>query len=74
MGTWPSSPAIPAAPCTTRPLSTTPPPSVGGVCLTAMLRLLLAHPEVEIGAVTAGLESIQASATCAGVTPSAATS
>ncbi len=26
-------------------LSTTPPPSVGGVCLTAMLRLLLAHPE-----------------------------
>ncbi len=25
-------------------LSTTPPPSVGGVCLTAMLRLLLAHP------------------------------
>ena len=26
-------------------LSTTPPPSVGGVCLTAMLRLLLAHPD-----------------------------
>ena len=26
-------------------LSTTPPPSVGGVCLAAMLRLLLAHPE-----------------------------
>ncbi len=25
-------------------LSTTPPPSVGGICLTAMLRLLLAHP------------------------------
>jgi gamma-glutamyltranspeptidase/glutathione hydrolase len=28
-------------------LSTTPPPSVGGVCLAAMLRLLLAHPEDE---------------------------
>ena len=27
-------------------LSTTPPPSVGGICLTAMLRLLLAHPFV----------------------------
>jgi gamma-glutamyltranspeptidase/glutathione hydrolase len=26
-------------------LSTTPPPSVGGVCLAAMLRLLLAHPD-----------------------------
>ncbi len=25
-------------------LSTTPPPSVGGICLTAMLRLLLGHP------------------------------
>jgi gamma-glutamyltranspeptidase/glutathione hydrolase len=26
-------------------LSTTPPPSVGGICLTAMLRLMLAHPQ-----------------------------